>query len=87
MRSMGRLKCYRKNIKRELNGKGAISIILIILLALIILPTGIDDIFTTIPLFMFLGLKKYLILSGITIILLWINKNKIKKMFKRIKKC
>ncbi|MBU0893868.1 MAG: hypothetical protein KKB88_00325 [Nanoarchaeota archaeon] len=85
-----KLKCLCKNVKRELDGKKKIwSIFLIVLgiLIWIVLPTGTpDDLATTIPLILFLGMIKYLILVGILVILFFINFKKMVKLFKRLKR-
>lgn len=83
-----RIKCLYRNAKREFKGKNKfLNIFLIILaIAIFLITPGADpsDLFITIPLIMFLGVYKYLILVGILILLVTINFKKFKSLIKRI---
>jgi len=81
-----KIKCLCDNIKKEGKKKKVFSIVIIslIVLALIFLPTGLDDAFTTIPLLALLGWKLYLIILFIIIVLLIIFFKHVKVMFKKI---
>jgi len=84
-------KCFKRNLKREFNGKRKVWTIFLIgltVLVLIVLPSGTpDDSFTTIPLIALLGWK-YFILVGIILVLFIINFKSIKKLIKRLgRKC
>ena len=70
-----------------MNGKRKvynILIILAIIIIVIVLPNGVDDAFTTIPLIAFLGIHTYLILALGVLLLLIINFKHIKRMIKRL---
>lgn len=63
-------KCIYKNIKKQISkGRLAIFTLILIILALIILPTGLDDVFTTIPLMFILGWKLYTVIAIIMLII------------------
>lgn len=84
---MVKYKCFRKNLKRELDGKKrawTIFLIILALLVIIILPSGPDDSFTTVPLLLFLGFHRYMILAGIVFGLFIINYKKVKKKIKSL---
>ncbi|MEA3248160.1 MAG: hypothetical protein U9Q73_00465 [Nanoarchaeota archaeon] len=83
-RPTNKIKCVYKNIKKEGKKKRIfpIAIISLVILALIFLPTGIDDAFTTLPLLALLGWKIYLTITLIIIVFLIIFFKHVKKIFK-----
>lgn len=87
-KGISKTKCMYKNIKNQFS-KGRIItfiILLFFILAVIILPTGLDDVFTTIPLFFLLGWKLYTVILIVTLVLVFIFFNKIKQIKKKIVK-